>query len=170
MLHTLEQLRKVLEWVADNGTSFTKPDDDWACVAFLFSRKKIKIIHIMFDRAGKEAVIDNIAVMVKQTKAVSGALVISQWFLAMRTDTPMIDTTFEMLDSMGVRNHPNRKEQVSVELFDGTNEEIWDAEIERYPDRPPTLKPWVKRDWENSTGRMANVLKRAFALAKREKV
>lgn len=170
MMLTLEQLRNVLNQVEYVGKQFTKPDDDWSPVAFLFNQKEIYICPVVFSRKDKDFVMPAVADTIKRVGAVAGALVISQWYTIIQSDSPLADTTISLLNAMGVRNHPDRKEQVSVELFDGINEELWDAEIERYPNKPPTLKPWVKREWDSSTGRMANVLKRAFALAKKEKV
>jgi hypothetical protein len=56
-----------------------------------------------------------------------------------------------------------------VEVADVLGEsETWWADIQRAPDKPPTLADW-RTGGEAQSGRLANVLKRAFAVMRTHK-
>lgn len=155
-------LRDTLNQVRYVGEQFTKPDDDWMPVAFLYSRKKIKIVGIEMTRGQKDGVVPALTAIAHGFKAVRGALVMSVWHHSVVMDSPLKEVEIGLMDQMGVRNHPDRKEAVQVELYDGKDTEVWMADIIRHVDKPPTLGQWIKIEGENRSGRFANVLERCI--------
>lgn len=166
MLHTMEFLRNIQNHAEEIGGFFTSPDDDWTPCLWLFGHKKVHVcdIRLMFqNKETKEQIPEAIKNMVRQFKAISGALLISQWYVSLDRASPGFQAAASMIDSLGVRTRPDRKEQLMVELCDGKTTEIWTAEIIRSTDKPPTLKEWkeFKTDLPAS-GRLANILTRAL--------
>lgn len=152
---------------AKAGAAFNAPDDDWLPVLIARAADgRAVIAGIELDEALKDHMVDVVAEVLRRANAAGAALVISAWTVEAPAG-PAGEFALEMARLDGVRNHPLRKEVLIVESCDGKATEVWHAEIRRRPDGPSTLGPWERQDVEAS-GRMANVLQRAFdALRKR---
>lgn len=157
---SMEDLRKIREQVEAVGRSFTKPDDDWSAVCFLFNDKGVNIAGI--DMSEKDAVPAMLTMLARKTKAIAGAMITSIWHTPVDASNPLHEIEIGLINELGVRNHPDRKEAVQLELFDGKDTEIWFAPINRFPDKPPTLGEWEKQELANGSGRFANLMERCI--------
>lgn len=140
---TEQQVRSVLEAVEEVGNRFTDPDDDWMPTLMLF-RQQSKNIFMMPDMTPmvKVALPYYIADLIQEVRPEYAAIVLSTWQVKTRQDSPMHDTSTEMIARFGARNHPDRIEVIVVQLADKQSNQMWCAEIKRYPDKPPTLDIW----------------------------
>jgi hypothetical protein len=165
----LEELRKLRKGVEFIGKDF-KPDEDWSAMAWLYSPEKglsvISLGMLFQDENGKMQVVPALSEIAQETKAVSGAFLTSQWMVHLRSDDPLTETSLEMIRRFGTEGRTDRVEQVALEICDGKKTEVWEAKINRTPDKPPTLGPWELFP-EFSEGTLANVIQRVLNTVKK---
>lgn len=165
-LEELRKLRKGVEFVGEH----LKPDEDWEATAWLYSPKKgmiiIPLMEFFWDQEGKKQVVPALAEVARQSKAISGAFLVSQWAVALDANDPLTETSLEMIRRFGTEGRPDRVEQVALEICDGKKTEVWVAKINRTPDKPPTLGPWELFP-KNTEGILANVIQRVLNTVKK---
>lgn len=154
----------VLESVRSMGGTL-KPDEDWAPVLFMLGPNGIDFALLVFDRDTKDAVPAGIAALFKKHKPTLAALVMTCWVRHIKMTDPLAETILEMCSALGIRNDPQRAEQVQLHVASDHESELWCADITRSNSHPALSK------WENVSvrpeGRFANVLGKAFEEMKR---
>ena len=165
-------LKEVMEMVEAVGRDFTEPDEDWEpCCLAEVKDGSLVCLQLMLDDNMKKVIVPVLAQAFQKLGGIKQAfLIISQWALCIDTqNNPNAEAQLRAAACFGVKNDPERVEVLALEHFDGQTTEVWDAKIQRFDELPPRLGPWKRRNWTEVVGHMANVLQRAFELAKEQK-
>lgn len=158
---TADGLKRLVRLV---GTTLTRPDDDWTPTLFL-GGMSITVAALKIDGPQAKATLPTtLKELFHQHKPIWAGLIWMRYVVTVRNDAPLGDLSVEMLGAFGASSHPDRIEQVEVRFCRrGGKEEIWHAEVRRFPDRPPQLGEWKPAAGREEGGRMARLLERAFA-------
>lgn len=149
-----------LRMVRSVGENFTRPDDDWATVLFVESRRGIEVVaispeYLASDEAKQRLALEVIPSYVGERRGYRVALVASSWF-----------TSYALPAGHGLQlppllAEPGRHEVVTVQVADIGHQELWFAKIERFKVVPPQLGEWQRFEGD-LVGRFAVSLRRAF--------
>jgi hypothetical protein len=155
------------------GADLTKPDDDWAHVLLMLTPDRPMIVmlnDLLNTRAGKESLPGVLAELFRRHRPSLAALVVSCWHRRVLDHGPLAALTMHMLDTYGVSTDPQRQELLMVDVASSARDEQWYADIQRHPQKPPTLGPWrvvTDEDIRYVGGTQGRVLARAFAASSR---
>lgn len=138
--------------VEDIGRDFTEPDDDWIATLIVETEKWERYVFglagDLFNSEGKKDVlVASLQQAMLAMDAVRYAFVLSAWAIRGQkngTEEEALAIYEEWRGHFG--DHPERIEQLILHIVDCEQEFGWMAEIERYPDKPPTLGKWIKAD------------------------
>jgi hypothetical protein len=149
-----------LRMVRSVGEHFTRPDDDWAPVMFVESRRGIEIVAIGPDylasaEAKEKLALEVIPSFVSERRGYRVALVTSSWFTSYALPAGLD------LQLPPLLSEPGRHEVVTVQVADIGRQELWFAKIERFKIAPPRLGEWQLFEGD-LVGRFAVSLRRAF--------
>jgi len=146
-------VRSTLEEI---GRTFSNPDDDWF----------IGLLHIetaqggaevymldgtCFDPRFKDATFKRLYALLRERSTLRYALMANAWVIKGKVhDDETQERARERANAIVSEwrghfdEHPERIEALTLEIVERDRAECWGAEIVRSPDRPPTLKPWVR--------------------------
>lgn len=164
---TKDQFRQfVLTGVERVGSFFEDSDDDWKPTLLLHTPKGLVVGSIDLSPEMKDNLVSSLTPLFQEHQPIYAGLVLSCWIRMIQADAPGAEFSLAMMRELGVSQDPKRQEMVRVEFCDGENTEYWRADINRFPDKPPTLGEWEEEKYEESTGRLSHVLQRTFDRAK----
>lgn len=157
-----ERVQTVLSHVRAVSESFTEPDEDWRPIVHLYDAED-KITLALLVGFEKYMWPDVIKALVRKTQAEFAGMVLSSW--TMKTPPEKWPAVQAYLDAGGtLSEHPDRKEVVLVSFADRGHQQVWEAEIIRYEDRPPTLGEWsLMPDADEIKGELFTMMIDAFA-------
>jgi hypothetical protein len=142
------------------GEGFTKADDDWAPVALVYAEEKLLITYLALE---KHEMLPALRSVVRQEKAHFVAMVMSTWHVQIeKRQGAREEYAAWRATHPNLSEHPDATELLLLDCGSPTRAEIWSADINRFPDRPPVLGEW-KLFPEGTTGPMAHIAQRAFA-------
>lgn len=171
-MNTLESFTTtVQDMVRKVGETFTRPDENHTPVVIMQGRDGVITVGaiVITCKEDKIALPGFLQRLVKESRPNRMALMLPCWELEIRADNPLAETTLEMSNRFGVRDHPDRYESLHLECGDRDgNYSHWRVRITRHPDKPPTLGDWESVDDGVSGYRLERVVQRAFLAAKKE--
>lgn len=151
----------VRSMVEEIGESFTKPDDDWLSTLIIETasgeRIAMGLAGDLFDgEERKDQLVSMLQQLIIAFKVRRFGFVISAWGISFPKETGEEDAMAVASEWRGhFQDHPERTEQVIVQVVDQDGEISWSSELERHEDAPPTLTEWKKID--TLSGRFAGL-------------
>lgn len=160
---TLAKIREhMLQTARLLGESFTVPHDDWTAVAELLGERPVVVGLQPLIEEDKDLVPAYLERLFLSHRPAAAGLIISCWVRSVKADDPQREAIMAACASRGVAADPLRQEILLAEFSDGLTSEVWQADISRFPDRPPLLGPWQQNQVLHTEGRFADLLLNTF--------
>jgi hypothetical protein len=173
MLDSIDDVGAFLRARAETiGEQFKDPDDDWSPLMFVISDEMSALVGVEIPEEPQVKRIlfrDAIPRIVKKQlrgKVKVAAFVSSSWKL--EGDTPEHKEWLEDEERGPIKDHPDRKEALTIYLMDEKGEtQMWVAPILRDEEQPPVLDEWEKSEAAViSEGNIPEMLRRVFIRGK----
>lgn len=159
----LDQLGTHVQGMVERvGAGFTAPDDDWLPVMLIQHQGGLDVLGLDFSLFGSHGAKDALADLLRSALVEHGAyrfaLLLNTHELAVDGGEAEAEALIERV-RLGerVENMPGSREQLTLIVGDAETEHAWRSLIERHPDAPPTLAPWVSMTGGHLTGRFAGL-------------
>lgn len=142
------------------GERFTDPDADWAPIMMFVTRDGQigqALLDLPDDFAGRDVIAEQITALLSQAQAVEACLVVSTWVV----DVPEGD--WEVMEGQRPRDHPDRREALSLTWVTADHAQMEMARIKRYPGQPPKLAAWyLPAEGINVSGRFVDAMRKGI--------